>query len=115
MKKFALFAFNGDPMCFIHVLLNTLDLEKHGNSVKLVIEGSATKLIPDLGSAGSPLAHLFEEVRNKDLIDCVCNACAEKMGVITAVRELGLPLCAEMKGHPSMARYIEEGYEIITF
>jgi hypothetical protein len=49
------------------------------------------------------------------LIDCVCNACAEKLGVIAAVRELNLPLCAEMKGHPSMARYVEEGYEIITF
>jgi len=26
-----------------------------------------------------------------------------------------LPLCGEMKGHPSMARYIDAGYEIITF
>ncbi len=25
MKKFALFAFNGDSVCFIHVLLNALD------------------------------------------------------------------------------------------
>ena len=115
MKKFALFAFNGDPMCFIHVLLNTLDLEKHGNSVKLVIEGSAAKLIPDLVSPDSPLNHLFQEVKDRGLIDCVCNACAEKMGVIASVRDLDLPLCAEMKGHPSMARYIEEGYEIITF
>ena len=27
-KKYALFAFNGDPMCFIHVILNALDLMK---------------------------------------------------------------------------------------
>ena len=27
MKKVALFAFNGDSMCFIHVLLNALDLK----------------------------------------------------------------------------------------
>ena len=26
MKKIALFVFNGDPMCFIHVLLNALGL-----------------------------------------------------------------------------------------
>ena len=115
MKKIVLFAFNGELMCFIHVLLNTLEMEKQGHSVKLVIEGSATKLIPDLVAPGAPLGHLFEEVKGKGLIDCVCNACAEKMGVIAVVRELDLPLCAEMKGHPSMARYIEEGYEIITF
>jgi hypothetical protein len=115
MKKFALFAFNGDPMCFVHVLLNTLDMEKRGHTVKLVIEGSATKLIPDLAVPGAQFGQLFEEIRNKGLIDCVCNACAEKMGVISSVRELDLPLCAEMKGHPSMARYLEEGYEVITF
>ena len=97
MKKFALFAFNGEPMCFVHVLLNALDLEKHGHSVKLIIEGSATKLIPDLVSDGAQFGHLFEEVKNKGLIDCVCNACAEKMGIIAAVREQELPLCAEMK------------------
>ena len=28
MKKIALFVFNGDPMCFIHVLLNALDMKQ---------------------------------------------------------------------------------------
>ena len=27
MKKNALFVFNGDPMCFIHVLLNAPDMK----------------------------------------------------------------------------------------
>jgi len=27
MQKFALFVFNGDPICFIHVLLNALDMK----------------------------------------------------------------------------------------
>ncbi len=43
-EKFALFAFNGDPMCFIHVVLNALDLDKKGFEVKVIVEGSATKL-----------------------------------------------------------------------
>lgn len=43
MKKTALFVFNGDPMCFIHVLLNALDVRKKGCEVKIVVEGSATK------------------------------------------------------------------------
>jgi hypothetical protein len=30
MKKFALFVFIGDPMCFIHVLLNAIDLSESG-------------------------------------------------------------------------------------
>jgi hypothetical protein len=35
MKKFALFVFNGDPICFIHVLLNALDMKKKDMMVKL--------------------------------------------------------------------------------
>ncbi|MCK4604812.1 MAG: hypothetical protein KAU41_09025 [Deltaproteobacteria bacterium] len=48
MKKVALFAFNGELMCFIHVLLNTLDMNERGHEVKIVIEGAATKLVPEL-------------------------------------------------------------------
>jgi hypothetical protein len=44
MKKFAMFAFNGDPMCFIHVLINALDLKEKGHDVALVIEGSSVRL-----------------------------------------------------------------------
>jgi hypothetical protein len=31
MKKIALFVFNGDPMCFIHVLLNALDMKERSS------------------------------------------------------------------------------------
>jgi hypothetical protein len=37
MKKIALFVFNGDPMCFIHVLLNALDMSEKGYEAKIVI------------------------------------------------------------------------------
>ncbi len=49
MKKLALFAFNGDPMCFIHILLNALDMKEKGFDGKIIIEGSATKLIHEFG------------------------------------------------------------------
>ena len=115
MKKFVLFVFNGDPMCFIHVLLNALDMAKRGFSVKLVIEGKATALIPEMIKPESGLKHLYEQVIELNLIDCVCNACASKMNVLENVKEQNLPLCAELKGHPSIARYIDGGYEVLTF
>ena len=115
MKKVALFVFNGDPMCFIHVLLNGLDMNDRGYEVKLIIEGSATKLIPDLAKEDNPMHRLYEKAKGLDLIDGVCKACSNKMGTIDAVKDEGLRLLDEMSGHPSMARYREEGFEIITF
>ncbi len=46
MTTIALFAFNGEPMCFLHVLLNALDMKARGFGVKLVLEGASVKLVP---------------------------------------------------------------------
>ncbi len=114
MKK-ALFAFNGDPMCFVQVLQNTLDMHSLGWDVKLIIEGSATALIKDLDTTDSPSGKMYREIREKGLIDCVCRACSQKMGVLDEVEKQNLPYGDDMKGHPSFSSYINRGYEIMTF
>ncbi|OQY57744.1 MAG: cytoplasmic protein [Desulfobacteraceae bacterium 4572_88] len=115
MKKMVLFVFNGDPMCFIHVLLNALDMKDRGHEAKIVIEGAATKLIPELAKDENPLHKLWEKVKAQDLVDGVCKACANKMGTLEAAKAQELTLLNEMSGHPSMARYREEGFEVIAF
>jgi len=115
MKQVVLFAFNGEPMCFMHVLLNAIDMNERGYEVKIVIEGSATKLVPELAKEGNPMYRLYEKAKGLDLIDGACKACSNKMGTLEAVKAQGLRLLDEMSGHPSMARYREEGYEVITF
>jgi len=115
MKKIVLFAFNGDFMCFVHVLLNALDMNEKGYEVKIVIEGSATKLIPELNKKGNPMHALYQKTKNYGLIDGVCKACSNKMGTLEAARAEGLRALDDMSGHPGMAAYIEKGFEIITF
>ena len=58
MKKVVLFAFNGELMCFVHVLLNALEMKTKGYEVKIVIEGSATRLIPEIAKEGNPMHQL---------------------------------------------------------
>jgi hypothetical protein len=112
----------------VHVLLNALDIREKGHEVALVVEGSATKLVKLLsGGEGleefkgenpqmyGMIADLFQQVKDADMISCVCQACSNMMGALDDAKELALPLCSELKGHPSMTRYIEDGYEIISF
>ena len=47
-NKTAIFAFKGNPICFVHVLLNAIDLHAKEGEVKVILEGEATKLILDL-------------------------------------------------------------------
>jgi len=115
MKKIVLFAFNGEPMCFIHVLLNAINMKTNGYEVKVVIEGAATKLITQLAEEGNPLMVFYRNAREQGLIDGACRACANKMGTLEDAEAQGLRLLDDMSGHPGMARYINSGYEVITF
>ena len=114
-EKVVLVAFNGEPMCFAHVLLNAVDMEERGFDVKVVIEGTATKMVSVLNDPDKPFAGLYEKVKEKNLIDCVCQACAAKMDALVAAKAQELPVCGEMNGHPSLARYLEDGYRVMTF
>ena len=115
MKKMVLFAFNGDPVCFVHVLLNALDMNEKGYEGKIVIEGAATKLIPDLIAKDNPLNKLWEQAVSAGLIAGTCKACSNKMGTLEAAKKQGLTLLDEMMGHPSMARYRNAGFEVVSF
>ena len=115
MKKMALFVFNGDPMCFIHVLLNALDMNDKGYQTKVIVEGAAAKLIPALSKGDNPMHALWIKAINAGLVAGVCKACAGKMETLDAVEAAGLPLLADIAGHPAMSKYRDDGYEIISF
>jgi hypothetical protein len=114
-NKYALFAFNGEAMCFIHVLLNGLDLTAKGQEARIIIEGAACRLVPELGEAAHPFHQLYARAREAGLIAGICKACAQKMGSLDAARAQGLTILEDMSGHAGMARYILDGYRIITF
>lgn len=115
MKKTALFAFNGDPLCFIHVLLNARDMHARGMTVVIVLEGASVKLVPELFRAEHPLHSLWSEVLAAGLVAGFCRACAVKLGVFDEVAAQGLTPLSDMSGHAGMASFMADGYAIVTF
>jgi hypothetical protein len=115
MKKIALFVFNGDPVCFIHVLLNALDMKKKGYKVRIIIEGAAVKLIPELEKEENHLHILWKKVLDEDLVEGVCKACAANLGTLRYAEAQNLPILEDMLGHPGMAAYLDQGYQVISF
>ncbi len=111
MKKYVFFAFKGEAMCFMHVLLNTLDMVSKGLDARIVIEGEAVVLVKQMIESENPL---FKKAMEMGLIDSICKACSAKMGVIEYNLTCGIPLSGDMSGHPAMAKYIKDGYRVIT-
>lgn len=111
MKKVAFFPFKGEKMCFMHILINALDLHEKGIETKIIVEGEAVKLIKLLEEEDHKL---YKKVKAEGLFDSICKACSAQMGVLDYNETTGIPIKGNANGHPAMYDYISEGYEIIT-
>jgi predicted peroxiredoxin len=114
MRKVVLFAFNPDPNCFAHVMLNALDMRARGWDSRIVVEGEATKLVAILRNETKPFHDLYRRALNEGLIDCVCRACATKFGAIQAAIQQDIKPCGELDGHPAIGRWLDEGWEVLV-
>lgn len=114
MKKVVIFAFRGEPICFIHVLLNAIDMKEKNIEVRVVLEGESTKLVPELFSEKSILHSLFKKAWEMRIIAGICKACAQKMGTLDLAKEKNFTILEDMYGHAGMANFIIQGYEVIT-
>ena len=115
MHKVAMFVFNGSPMCFVHVLLNALDMHGRGDAIKIVMEGEATKLVAELAQPDNWLHNLWQKAHSENLVAGACKACAQKLGARPGIEACGVTLLDDMSGHPGMAAFRDRGYEIMTF
>jgi len=115
MKKIALIAYNGEMMCFAHVMLYALDLSGKGFEVNVIIEGSATGLIGKLAAPETPFAKVYAQLKEKNLLTCICQACSQKMGTIDEARKQGLNIVGDMQGHPAIDQYLKDDWEVLTF
>lgn len=111
MRKIAFFPFKGEKMCFMHVLINALDLHEKGVETLIVVEGEAVKLIQVLEEEKNKM---YLKTKELGLFDSICRACSAQLGVLEYNETCGIPLKGNVNGHPAMHDYIADGYEIIT-
>ena len=111
MRKIAFFPFKGEKMCFMHVLINALDLHEKGVETLIVVEGEAVKLIQVLEEEKNKM---YLKTKELGLFDSICRACSAQLGVLEYNETCGIPLKGNANGHPAMHDYIADGYEIIT-
>jgi len=115
MNKIVFFVFRDHPLCFIHVLLNSLDMASKGLEGKILLEGESVTLVPLMADPGHILHPLYTKAKQKGLFLGACRACSQKLQMTEAITKENLPLIGEMSGHPAISEYMEKGYTILTF
>ncbi len=111
MKKVLFYGMTGEKSCFMHVLLNAVDLHEAGYTVKVIFEGASVKLPSVFDAEKNPV---YLAAREAGLLAGICLACSKTLGVFEANEKLGLPMLGEMKGHAGVKPFMEEGYQVIS-
>ena len=111
MEKILFYGMTGEKTCFLHILLNAIDLSGAGADVKVIFEGASVKVAAAFEKEKNPL---YQKAKEQDLIAGVCEACSKMMGVYEANRESGLVMLKDMSGHAGMKPYIKDGYLVVS-
>lgn len=116
-RKLLFVVFTNDACKRNHAYLWAADLARQGHQVRIVIEGEATQ---SLREREGRFGELFEQARGMGLIAGCCKAassgCSDPARDVAAIATgLGLKLLDGADGHASIAPFVGEGYEVVTF
>lgn len=118
MARVAIFLLSGvqdfHSTAAFHALLYARDMKAADIDVKLVFDGAGTGWIDEWSKAEHRTHKLFEEVRDAGVIDGVCEFCIGHYGNKERAEKEGLAMLNEVKGHPDIARFVKQGYQIIV-
>jgi len=98
----------------LHGLLYAQELHDAGHDVQVVFDGAGTTWVKAFSEPDNKYHDLFERVRGSGLIVGVCEYCAVAFQVKDDVRRAGVPLQGEANGHPSVARLVADGYQLLV-
>lgn len=97
----------------VNAFMATLEYKESGSDVRVVFDGAGVQAAVAFADSGHKYHELFQRIR--DRIAGVCDYCAGAYEVKDQVREQGLPLLNEFKGHPSFKKLVDEGFTVLTF
>lgn len=100
----------------LHALLYSHELREHGHEVALLFDGAGTQWAEEWSKPDSTdkLAVMYKELRDAGVTSVICDFCAMAFHVKQSLTENKVPLTTEYKGHPSIAKWVDKGYQIIV-
>ena len=100
----------------VHAFLYAKELKEHGHEVVLIFDGAGTEWVEELSNpeSQSKLKPMYEQLRQAGIVEIVCDFCAGAFAVKERLAQRQIPMTAEYAGHPSIAKWVVQGYELIV-
>jgi hypothetical protein len=99
----------------LHAILYTKELKESGYTVSLMFDGAGTEWIGELSNpeSTSKLKPLYDEFRVLGISEIVCDYCSGAFEVKKDLLSRNIGLEGAYGGHPSLAEWADQGYQIL--
>lgn len=99
----------------LHALLYSKELKEHGHEVKLVFDGAGTEWASEWMNPESTdkLKPMYDELKKAGVTQIICDYCSTAFKVKENLTKEKAVTTAEYQGHPSIAKWADDGYQII--
>lgn len=94
----------------VHALLYATELKEAGYEVALVFDGAGTEWAKALLDPENKLHPAYEKLEKLGVTQIICDFCSRAFQVQEDLKKGRVPLVAEFEGHPSLVKWIKQGY-----
>lgn len=98
----------------LHALLYAKELKEGGHSVVLIFDGAGTGWAEALRDPNHRLYARYQELKKLGITQEICDFCAGAFKVKEGLKSSGAPLVGEFEGHPSLKKWVDQGYQLIV-
>lgn len=97
----------------LHALLYAKELKESGAEVVLIFDGAGSTWAEKLQDPQHKLHPLFADLEKDGVIQIVCDFCSGAFKVKDKIKDPQFILTSEYQGHPSVAKWVKQGYQLI--
>ncbi len=93
-----------------HALLYATELKKAGYTVTLIFDGAGTEWAKALMDPENKLHDSYRKLQEAGVTEIICDFCSRAFQVQEDLKKGKVPLVSEFEGHPSLVKWLKQGY-----
>ena len=99
----------------IHALLYARELSEGGYKVVLIFDGAGTGWAKEMQNPDHSLHAHYMKIKELGLVEEICDYCSDAFEVKESLSDKQKKLLVgDYEGHPSLVKWIKQGYQIIV-
>jgi hypothetical protein len=99
----------------VHALLYAADLAEHGHDVVLIFDGAGAGWVRELDKPEHPFHKHYLKIKQLGMTQEICDYCTDAHDLQQDMIDEQLRLLnGDYEGHPSIAKWVGRGYQVIV-